>query len=41
MNCIDDSRLEQLLQLKKEIRGSDQDLIVSYNADDISHCDIY
>jgi hypothetical protein len=28
MNCVDDIRLEQFLQLKKEIRGSEKHLIV-------------
>ena len=32
MNCVDDIRLEQFLQLKKEIRGSDQHLIVGIDA---------
>ncbi len=32
MNCIDDSRLEQFLQLKKEIRGSEKYLIVGIDA---------
>lgn len=32
MNCIDDIRLEQFLQLKKEIRGSEKHLIVGIDA---------
>ena len=28
MNCIDDIRLEQFRQLKKEIRGSEEYLII-------------
>jgi len=32
MNCVDDIRLEQFLQLKKEIRGSDKHLIVGIDA---------
>jgi transposase len=32
MNCIDDSRLEQFQQMKKEIRGSEQYLIVGVDA---------
>ncbi len=32
MNCIDDSRLEQFIQLKKEIRGSEKYLIVGIDA---------
>ncbi len=32
MNCIDDSRLEQFRQLKKEIRGSEKYLIVGIDA---------
>lgn len=32
MNCVDDIRLEQFLQLKKEIRGSEQYLIVGIDA---------
>jgi len=28
MNCVNDIRLEQFLQLKKEIRGSEKHLIV-------------
>lgn len=32
MNGIDDSRLEQFLQLKKEIRGSEKYLIVGIDA---------
>jgi transposase len=32
MNCINDSRLEQFIQLKKEIRGSEKYLIVGIDA---------
>jgi len=32
MNCIDDSRLQQFHQMKKEIRGSEQYLIVGIDA---------
>ena len=32
MNCVNDIRLEQFLQLKKEIRGSEQYLIVGLDA---------
>jgi transposase len=32
MNCVDDIRLEQFLQLKKEIRGSEKHLIVGIDA---------
>lgn len=32
MNCIDDSRLKQFLQLRKEIRGSEKYLIVGIDA---------
>jgi hypothetical protein len=32
MNYVDDIRLEQFLQMKKEIRGSEQYLIVGIDA---------
>jgi len=32
MNCVDDIRLEQFLQLKKEIRGSEKHLIIGIDA---------
>jgi hypothetical protein len=32
MNCVDDIRPKQFLQMKKEIRGSEQYLIVGIDA---------